>query len=814
VGAEHRYPPFGCGGVGDMGAVRMLAGFEIRRRWRRVVLLTLLVGVIGAVVLATVAGARRTSTALNRFTASSRTASLELQVGDATPAELRAFEHAPGVAAIAPLRSLALEVSDAPQLTAIASALDTRFNTTVDRPRVVAGRAANPNAAGEVMIGETLAAQLHLRVGDDLVAETLTPAQVATCFAGGCSGTGPAPRGPRVRLRLVGIVRRPLDLGDRGATGGVLVLTPGFTRRYENAIGSWSGQVVRVRTEHGESDVAEVAAEARKVFGAAPEFAVTDLAVDTQGAKNAIDVLTVALWVFAGVAALAGLVAIVIILGREISLTATDQGTQSALGLTRRQRLGVGTLHVLPVAFGGALVAAVVAAAASPLFPIGVARRAEPDPGLRIDGGVLALGVLAIAAVVIVIAFAATLRSTRSHRVENPAPGAFAAALGAATRTGLSPVATNGVRMAVEPGRGSSTVPVRSAMFGAVFGVLGVVAVLIFASSLDHLAANPARYGWTWGFAAVPDAPAVVGTHSPLLQVPGIAAAEEADTAPIQVDGHGVGAWGFRPIRGAVGPAIVAGRAPRGADEVALGAATLDELGKGIGDTVHAEGPDGHHGYTIVGKAVFPQLDGPQPLANGAAFASEGLAAILSPTNNHDGTPFVLVRVARGASVAAVERRVAAIPMLERPFGPTVPVEVDRIRKVGWLPVTLAALLAGLALLAVGHALVTSVRRRRHDLAIFKTLGFDRRQVRTTVAWQASTLAVIGLVVGIPVGIVVGSFVWREVASGLGVATTSDVPTLALLLVIPCAVAAVNLLAFFPARAAARTRPAVALRTE
>ena len=36
-----------------MGAVRMLAGFEIRRRWRRAVLLTLLVGVVGALVLST-----------------------------------------------------------------------------------------------------------------------------------------------------------------------------------------------------------------------------------------------------------------------------------------------------------------------------------------------------------------------------------------------------------------------------------------------------------------------------------------------------------------------------------------------------------------------------------------------------------------------------------------------------------------------------------------------------------------------------------------------------------------------------------------
>ena len=43
----------------SLGAVRLLARDEIRRRWPRVVALSLLVGVVGAVVLSTAAGARR-----------------------------------------------------------------------------------------------------------------------------------------------------------------------------------------------------------------------------------------------------------------------------------------------------------------------------------------------------------------------------------------------------------------------------------------------------------------------------------------------------------------------------------------------------------------------------------------------------------------------------------------------------------------------------------------------------------------------------------------------------------------------------------
>jgi hypothetical protein len=239
---------------------------------------------------------------------------------------------------------------------------------------------------------------------------------------------------------------------------------------------------------------------------------------------------------------------------------------------------------------------------------------------------------------------------------------------------------------------------------------------------------------------------------------------------------------------------------------------TLDALGKSIGDTVQGRGPNGVAHYRIVGEVVFPNLGGPQALADGAAFTGAGLSRVFDSNNSY--SRFLLGRFTPGSDQAAVEHRIAAIPGLGKPTGSSVPVEVDRLRHIGWFPATLAALLAGLALLAVGHALVTGVRRRRHDLALLKTLGFNRSQIRATVAWQATTLATVGLVIGIPAGLIVGRTVWGLVADGLGVATTVAIPTLALLLTILGAVALVNLIAYFPARSAARTRPAVALRTE
>ena len=219
--------------------------------------------------------------------------------------------------------------------------------------------------------------------------------------------------------------------------------------------------------------------------------------------------------------------------------------------------------------------------------------------------------------------------------------------------------------------------------------------------------------------------------------------------------------------------------------------------------------------YVIVGRIVLPTLspESLQPLADGASFTVPGFRPLIEvgPIETHS----LLVKAEPGADRDAIERRVRARSRASRFSGtPTPPVELDRLQQIDWFPVILAGLLALLAVIAVGHALVTSVRRRRREIALLKTVGFGRRQVGATVAWQATTLAVVGLVVGIPIGVLIGREVWGHVADSLGVATVATVPTIALVLTGVGALALVNLIAFFPGRAAARTRPAVALRSE
>ena len=196
----------------------------------------------------------------------------------------------------------------------------------------------------------------------------------------------------------------------------------------------------------------------------------------------------------------------------------------------------------------------------------------------------------------------------------------------------------------------------------------------MFVSSLDQLVATPGRYGWTWDFAAVPDDPSVFDPQAGLYHTPGVAAAGELDHRQRAAR---------RASRERVGihDGCAARSAPRSLRGVHRSVPTRSRSAprpstswaRRIGDTVHGAGPDGSHDYRIVGRAVFPRLDTPQPLANGAAFAFAGLDALLSQATPTTARPTSWVESSPVPRVAAVERRVAAIPGRRtalRSFGP------------------------------------------------------------------------------------------------------------------------------------------------
>ena len=130
------------------------------------------------------------------------------------------------------------------------------------------------------------------------------------------------------------------------------------------------------------------------------------------------------------------------------------------------------------------------------------------------------------------------------------------------------------------------------------------------------------------------------------------------------------------------------------------------------------------------------------------------------------------------------------------------------------LPLLLGGVLALIAAIGIAHLLVTSIRRRRHDLAILKTLGFVPAQVRRAIAWQATTLAVVALLIGVPLGIVFGRLIWSVFADRVGVLAETVTPVLLAFAVAAGAIVLANLIALVPARAAGRTRPARVLRAQ
>lgn len=779
----------------------MLASIDVRRRWRSTLALVLLAGAVGAVVLASVAGARRTASSVERFEAESRAAHLEVNVGDASSEQIERFRAHPAVEGVGVLRQLSIFTEDESVYLPSAGPVDGSFGRDVDRARLVEGRWAR--GAHELNVGEGLAGRLGVGLGDTIRFASFSPEQITDE-----SDEVPEPAGPTVTFDIVGIVRRPLDLGARGEAGGVIVPTTAFMERYGDEIGTFSGKVLRIRlTDAGEA--AAVQAAARRIFGDSPMYQAAGVGVEGQGARSAVDVAEASLWILAAVTAVAGAGALAIALARHMGAGAELQPTYRALGMRGRQRWAATAAQALPVAIGGAVIAVTLAAAASPLFPIGVAREAEPDGGFRLDAAALGLGSVATVAAVLLIG---SLTATAASRVRARASSRPSVPSEAMARSGIPPSMATGVGFALERGAARGGVPVRAAMAGATLGVVGIVAAFTFATSLHHLVDTPGAYGWTWDIAVTGGSftdEDPCSSSSMIEREPLVAAAANLCYGDVLVAGHPVNGYAIERIQGDISPEIVAGRAPRTAREVAVGAKTLEATSRSVGDVVVVRAGRGPARFRIVGEVVLPGIDDPGPLADTAYFTPAGLDRAHAIDDS-----YLLLQVRPDVDVDVAARRLADYSDQYGASFPKVPAEIEHLRQVDFLPAVVAAFVALVALAAVGYASVVVVRRRRHDLAILKTIGFVNRQVRATLAWQATTFGAIGLVVGGVLGVVVGRVVWGMVADSLGVADAARTPVLVLVLLVPGVLLLVNAIALVPARAATRMHPAVVLRSE
>jgi ABC-type antimicrobial peptide transport system permease subunit len=140
--------------------------------------------------------------------------------------------------------------------------------------------------------------------------------------------------------------------------------------------------------------------------------------------------------------------------------------------------------------------------------------------------------------------------------------------------------------------------------------------------------------------------------------------------------------------------------------------------------------------------------------------------------------------------------------------------EIVNYRSTGTTPTLLAVGLAPGAMTALGLTLAASVRQRRRDLALLKTLGFTRRQLLATVGLQASVAARVGVVVGVPLGIVSGRRLWTLFAREIFAVPYPSVPVGQIIIVVVGALMLATLVAIPLGLSAARTRTSLLLRAE
>jgi hypothetical protein len=845
---------------------------EMRARWRSALVLALVVAIGGGVAFAALAGARRSADAMPQFVAYSLPddggflygglatpggSDTGGAVGLALPPLARRIVALPQVAAYfrAPYLFLTTDPTghNRGAMTAI-GAVDADLYRRVDRPLVVAGRLPDPTRPFDAAINEVAADQRHLHVGSLVPLYAYSAAQFSNgALTGGVEHPGQVPTGPRFTVRVAAIVRSPQDVNavdplladeDVSYEGDEnLYLTPAFVARLASRLGISVQQIadvnlVGVRLRHGASDWRAFAAGAAKI-GRGQVFTsagnVYNLRTAASSAERGIHLEVVALVLFGAVAALVTILLVGQAFARQVMLESDDYATLRSLGATRAQILGIVLVRVSTIAVAGGILALILAVLGSSLMPIGLARQAEIHPGIDFDAVVLLLG-LAVLVLLIVARSAIPAWRVSRRSVAGGGDGGVDVRLSsvaqAVARTSLSPVASIGVRYGLEPGRGRRAVPLISAAFGAVVAVTALVASLTFGASLEHLLDSPRQQGWNWDVlvgnpnnltdqesqtAATLARNPLVGSYSAIAILAG------AEQGNVVIDGKVVDLLlAFDPLKGSVYPPLVQGHAPRAGDEVVLAGRTLQALHRHIGQTIQVAGPTGKpRTLRIVGTMIAPSVG--DLFTNGMGEGGwvygpavrQSLAQAPPSNSGVPPTAFALfaVRYAPGVS------RAKAYASLRRDFGETVlrplPSEdVLNLQSVDTLPPVLAGLVVLLGLATVGNTLVASVRQRRRELAILKTVGFVRRQVAGVVAWQATSFSLVALVLGVPLGIIGGRWAWTVVASGLGSVSPPVVPTVAIVAVVPAAVVVANVIAAWPGWVAARVAPAVVMRNQ
>ncbi len=837
------------------GSVLRVAWYRFRAtfqsRWSGYLALAVLIGLVGGVAMASMVAARRTDSSYPKFLASTSPSDLIVQPPTSPVyapqflAELARLPHVRGgngvvlqAARLRPDGATATYFLGNGTVQLVAGVNNLFFGQ--DRVTIVRGRMADPARANEIVVSRAAAADLGLHVGSHLLTGIYTSTQNVTSR-------------PFRRLDLtvtgIGVFNTEVLQDDINSHFAFILGTPALGRAYAACCTAYMYDGLRLADGSRydgavEHEYAYLVATSPETGSTSALYVYVTAAIEAE-AQRGIRPEAIALGVFGLIAGLAALIIGVQSVSRQLRAGSEDARVLRALGAGPTMTVADGLAGMLAAVAAGSVLASVVAAGLSPLTLFGPVRAVEPGGGLYLDWTVLGLGALALALSLGAAAAAISYRLAPHRAASRQVPGGQGAgAVRAAAAAGLPASGVVGARFALEPGRGRTAVPVRSVIAGAVLAVLVGTATLTFGASLSTLISHPALYGWDFsyalfagdGYGPLPDK--YVG---PLLASDrSIAATAGVYFLTVEIDGQMVNTVAAPPDA-AVAP-LLSGHGLHGPGQIVLGATTLAQLGKRVGDTVVVSGGGvPHTRLRIAGTATLPTMG----ITEGA-HASMGTgalipAALAAPIFSALYGPFVgpnaiFVRLRPGVSQPAALRslqrivsqinQIAHSPQLIAASGgdsasyevsllPTQrPAEIVNYKTMGAMRAVLAGGLAAGAVAALGLTLVASVRRRRRDLALLKTLGFTRRQLAAAVAWQATVVAAAGLLIGVPLGIAAGRWLWLAFARELSTIPDPVVPAASLALAALGALVLANLVAVLPGRQAARTSAALLLRAE
>jgi ABC-type antimicrobial peptide transport system permease subunit len=816
-----------------MAAIALRLRTEVRHRWAAWLGVALVAGIAGGVVMGLLAGAVRTRDAYRDFSA-------EMKAADVVVAGRSAF----GLAGAVDLD----EVERLPRVRSAARATvslmftgragdgrrvgpvdlfpmmpdDDRLGRDVEREHIRAGRAADPDAPDEAVASFVLAERLGLHPGDTIrlrfVRSATFPAAAATLlsnFGARLAGDPGSQRsaidqladGPDVTFRIVGIEAAPAEFPPVGPDlAPPLHLTRAFAKQHGDELVASPLLFVRLR-DPGELDA--FSKDIERLANGEPAGFVQSRSLQTPKVERAIRAQATAVRIVALLILLATILVVGQALLRQAAAEARDDRVLRALGMHGDELRLLVLARGLLIGVVAGVIAVAVAILMSPLMPFGLARVAELTDGIHVDPLVIGFGALAVVGGVVLLRLIAAWRIAAAT-TRRPVQPRVARGLLAGGR--LSPSADMGVRFALDPGRGESSTGVWTTVLGATLTIALLAGLWSFQTSLQHMLDSPELYGWNWsvksGAPALPDVSSALVpafSHDPVIAAFASGTITQAELGLERVD-----VMGMQQQQGRVAPTVVEGRLPRAPNEVMVGTRNLERAGLRIGDIAVLRLGNTATGLRIVGRGLFPEFGDAGGLGNGVYVTFQGLERMLPEARRN----VFLLRYRSGtdASSETAHLRAALDPLPTRASGE--PREVQALSDISGLPALLGGVLALLAAATLAHTLISSVRRRRRDLAVLRTMGFVRRQVWLSVFWQTATLVSFALVIGIPLGALLGRFAWNVFAEDLGAISEPQVAWLPFLVIVPVAFALAGLVAAAPAWMASRARPCVALRTE